>query len=95
MTAVASGLQRDVEYGIDMAIGAFERLVRAVNLVIRVGVVIKPDKRPVAAHVAGIAGGTQEPIVIIVVEVAGNAGHVEFISERVFAVTVAATKLGM
>ena len=63
------------------------------QFVTRVRVVIEKDERPLAAHVAGIAGAAEMTVVIVVLDVAGHTTGFELVRERILAVAVAAIEL--
>ena len=73
MARIAARPRRDVEYGFPVTVGAFERLVCTMDLMIGVDVVIEGNLRPVRARVTGIAPASEQTIVVIVLEVAGDA----------------------
>ena len=73
MARIAARLRRDVEYGFLVTVGAFECLVCTMDLMIGVDVVIKGNPRPVRTRVTGIAPASEQTIVVIVLEVAGDA----------------------
>ena len=64
----------------------------AFQWVIGVGGVIESHRRPFFRHVAGFTGLAEVPFMIIVFEMARDAGHIEFVGERVLAVAVAALR---
>lgn len=67
--------------------------MRAVQVVIRVPVMVEGDRSPVVADVTGIAAGSEMAVVIVVVAVTGHAGGLELVGERVVAVAIAAAQL--
>ncbi len=88
-------LRLHLEDRLDMTGLALDELVRTVQHVVRVGVVIEEDRRPRLGRMAGLAAGPEVTVVIIVFQVTGNAGDVQFVSERVLAMAVATALLGV
>ena len=72
-----------------------DQLVRTIEHVVRVGVVIEEDRRPRLGCMAGLAGGPEVTVMVVVFEVTGDAGDVQVIGERVLAMTVATALLGV
>ncbi len=67
----------------------------AMQSVVGVDVMVEAQIGPTAAGMTGIAGLATMPIVIVIFEVAGDTGHVEFIGKRVLAVAAVTALLGM
>lgn len=80
---------------LDMTRGAFGFAVRADQRVARILAVVEAHFRPTAAGVAGFAALAEMPVVIVILAMAGDAGHVELVGERVLAVAALATLLGV
>ena len=53
--------------------------MRPMQFVTRVRVVIEKDERPLAAHVAGIAGAAEMTVVIVVLDVTGHTTGFELV----------------
>lgn len=60
-----------------------------------VGIVIERHPGPILAYVTGRALFAEITVVIVVFKVTGNAGGIEFVGERVFAVAAITGFLGM
>lgn len=88
-------LQLHIEDRLDMTGGALGFAVRADQRVAGVFAVVKAHFRPAAAGVAGFASFAEVTFVIVVLEMAGNTGHIEFIGERVLAVAAGAFLFGV
>jgi hypothetical protein len=71
-----------------MAIRACDRLVRAVQIVVRVPIMIEQGFRPVRVVMAGVAGIAVMPAMFIIFYVTKHAGLVHFILPRIFRVAV-------
>lgn len=95
MATVAARLQGRVIHRFDVAVSAFEILVRAVNLVVRIRIVVELHEGPVTADMAGLALATKMTIMVVVLDVAGHTGHFQIIGKRFVAVAVSATEVGM
>ena len=89
------GLRFYLEDRLDMTGLALNQLVRTVQHVVRVGVVLEENRRPRLGGMAGIAGGAEMTVVVVVFQVTGDAGDVQFVGERVLAMAVATALLGM
>lgn len=88
VTGVARRLQRDFEYRFDVTVVAGDCLVRAQQAVFRVTAMVEQRLRPVIAAMTGPALFAVMAFVIVIFEMAGDAGHVHLVLERVFRVTV-------
>ena len=95
VTGITARLQCGIVNRLDVTVLALESLVRAVNLVVCVGIVIELHECPTRTDMAGFAGPTEMSVMVVVLEVTGNAGHVELVSEWVFAVAIVTTEFGM
>ena len=80
----------DLEDRLDVARGALGFRVLASQCMARIRSMIEADGGPFFRHMAGLAGLSEMPLVIVVLEMTGHTRHVEFVGERIFAVTVAA-----
>jgi hypothetical protein len=80
---------------LDVAGFAFSLSMRADQCVFRVFFMIEMDVSPTAAGVAGLTGFAEVAFVIVVLQVAGNTGRIEFIGERVLAVAAGTFLFGM
>jgi len=88
-------LQLYLEDRFDVAGIAFGLQMRADQCVFCVLFVIEVNLCPAAARVAGFAGFAEVAFVIVVLEVAGNTCHIEFIGERILAVAAVTFLFGM
>lgn len=91
----AVALELHVEDRLDMTGGALDFAVRTDQRVAGILAMVEVNVRPTATGVAGFAALTEMSFVIIVFAVAGDAGHIELIGERVLAVAAVAALLGM
>jgi len=69
--------------------------VRTVQRVTRIDIVVEPDIVKPFRYVAGITVLTEMAVVIVVIKVAGDAGRIHAIAERVITVAVATNKRRM
>lgn len=69
--------------------------MRTMQSVVGVGVMVEMYIGPTATGMTGIAVLAAMPIVMVIFEVAGDTGHVEFIGKRVLAVAAVTALLGM
>lgn len=88
----AAGFRFGFEYRLDVTPFACDEFVRTVEPVLRVGVMVEVNCRPCFRSMAGIAGAPEMTFMIVVLEMAGDAGNVHFVVERILAVAVAAGK---
>jgi len=80
---------------LDVAGGALGFSMRADQRVAGVLAVVEVNVRPAAAGMAGFTALTEVSFVVVVFTVAGDAGHIELIGERIFAVAAVAALLGV
>lgn len=92
MAAVTTGLQRHVEYRLDMAGRAVGGRMAAKKLMACIPSVIEDAVGPFRCGVAGITVATKVAVVIVVVLVTSDAGGFEFVCEWIFAVAVTTTQ---
>ena len=91
VTGETIGLEFDDENRLDVALFALDRLVRAIQWMIRIRIVIERDLLPVFSNVAGLAGLAEMTFVVVALCVAGVAIDLQAVGEGVTAVTVIAT----
>ena len=72
---------------------AFDQLVCAVQRVVRVDIVVEVNRRPRLGRMAGLTGSSEMTVVVVVLEMAGDACDVQFVVEWILAVTVTACQL--
>lgn len=86
-----------LENGLDMAVETGNRFVRTMQGIVGVLVVVKMPLVPGRGRMAGIAVRPVMPVMIVILTVAGDTGHVHGIDivERVVAVAVIAAQLGV
>jgi hypothetical protein len=85
----------DLEDWLDVARDTLGESVGPLQHIGSLDTVIESDIYPLIIDVAGIAGGTEVPVVIVVFEVTGNAGDIQRVGERVVAVAGIAGELSM
>jgi len=88
-------LQCYFEDRLDVTGFAFSLFMRADQCIFRDLFMIEANVCPAAAGVAGFASFAEVAFVIVVLEVAGNTCHIEFIGERVLSVAAIAVLFGM
>ena len=93
VTAQAVARQFHLEDRLDMTGRALRLGMRAVQCAPGICCVVEAYGRPFFRHVAGLTGLAEVPLVVIVLEVTRNAGHIQIVSERVFTVTIFALRL--
>jgi hypothetical protein len=85
----------DLEDWLDVARDTLGESVGPLQHIGSLDTVIESDIYPLIIDVAGIAGGTEVSVVIVVFEVTGNAGDIQRVGERVVAVAGIAGELSM
>ena len=95
VAGIAPRLQRHIENRFGMTVGAFQCLVRPMDFVVRVDVVVELYEFPPGADMAGVARSAQVTVVIVILEVAGNAGHIELVREGIIAVALTTREIRM
>ena len=95
VAVIATRLQRDFVYRLQMTGLTFDCLVSAYQCMRGIPVVVKEDVCPERVAVAIATLGAKMTVVLVVVQVAGNAGRLQLISERLFGMTIIANQLGM
>ena len=88
-------LQFHFEDRFDMTGGTLGLAVRADQRIAGVLAVVEAHFRPAAAGMAGFAALAEMPFVIVVFEMTRDAGHLEFVRERVFTMATVAVLLRM
>lgn len=95
MTSEAPAFKRDIENRFDVARGALDRLVRAVQRVVRVDVVIEVDRRPLFITVTLGTFRTKMAIVRVIVEMTSCALRIQRVGKRIGAMAGVAGEIRM
>lgn len=95
MARDAGRMQLRFKYWLDVAIVACNRLVGAVQQVVRVAVMIEFRLLPFHRVMTRVALVTTVSFVLIVFQVAGNARAIHFIIKRVFAMAVVTSRIAV
>lgn len=95
VTGQAAGVRFGFENRLDVALFACDQFVRAVEAMLRVGVMVEVNHRPCVRGMAGIAGAPEVAVMIVILEMARDAGDIHFVIERILAMAIAAGKFRM
>lgn len=85
----------DLEDRLDVARDTLSQCMGPLQRIGGLDSVIELDIHPLIIDVAGIAGGTEVPVVVVVLEVTGNAGDIQRVGERIVAMAGVAGELAV
>jgi len=95
VTGETVGLRFDLEDRLDVAGLAFDQFVCTVQRVVRVDIVVEVNCRTGLGRMAGLTGGPEMSVVVVVLKMAGHACDIQIIVEWVVTVAVGAGQLGV